>query len=307
MRRHPAAVSQWTHDQRNRPAVRELEGFSLGKARRRLSKGGGDILIGIAFEMTGRRAVNEDFPQRRPRAEILRRQPGHFDVAAIADDEPGGAVEHAQPLRHIVDRHHCGPAVSAFAGNGEQSSNRQSGEREQHGHAGRDRYGGEVVQYPDDSVEAEPHKPGDADCKADRARGNDHAPPASGFSHSGALRHRRRPCERIKPIRANIVLTLMDAERNPGDAYRLVRHLRTTLCSRSASCAIWRNSPRCLTKTCNKDLPPQPSLRSNSSTALSSTWAPAAHSSKLVDSASLCEIPPAQGTKIMVVGATRAT
>ena len=34
---------------------------------------------------------------------------------------------------------------------------------------------------------------------------------------------------------------------------------------------------------------------------------PAAHSSKLVDSASLCEMPPAQGTKIIVVGATRAT
>ena len=49
-----------------------------------------------------------------------------------------------------------------------------------------------------------------------------------------------------------------------------------------------------------------PSRRSNSSTALSKTCAPAAHSSKLVDSASLCEMPPAQGTKIMVVGATRA-
>jgi hypothetical protein len=52
--------------------------------------------------------------------------------------------------------------------------------------------------------------------------------------------------------------------------------------------------------------PCHPSLRSYSSTALSSTWAPAAHSVKLVDSASLCEMPPAQGTKIMVVGATRA-
>ena len=50
-----------------------------------------------------------------------------------------------------------------------------------------------------------------------------------------------------------------------------------------------------------------PNVRSYSNTALSSTWAPAAHSSKLVDSASLCEMPPAQGTKIMVVGATRAT
>src|SRR5271154_5867919 len=50
----------------------------------------------------------------------------------------------------------------------------------------------------------------------------------------------------------------------------------------------------------------QPKRRSNSNTALSKTCAPAAHSSKLVDSASLCEMPPAQGTKIMVVGATRA-
>ena len=48
-----------------------------------------------------------------------------------------------------------------------------------------------------------------------------------------------------------------------------------------------------------------PSRRSNSSTALSSTCAPAAHSSGVVDSASLCEMPPAQGTKIIVVGATR--
>jgi hypothetical protein len=52
---------------------------------------------------------------------------------------------------------------------------------------------------------------------------------------------------------------------------------------------------------------PHPNRRSYSSTALSSTCAPAAHSSKLVDSASLWEMPPAQGTKIMVVGATRAT
>ena len=49
-----------------------------------------------------------------------------------------------------------------------------------------------------------------------------------------------------------------------------------------------------------------PSRRSYSSTALSNTCAPAAHSSKLVDSASLWEMPPAQGTKIIVVGATRA-
>ena len=50
-----------------------------------------------------------------------------------------------------------------------------------------------------------------------------------------------------------------------------------------------------------------PSRRSYSRTALSRTCAPAAHSSKLVDSASLCEMPPRHGTKIMVVGATRAT
>ena len=36
---------------------------------------------------------------------------------------------------------------------------------------------------------------------------------------------------------------------------------------------------------------PHRSLRSNSNTALSSTWAPAAHSSKLVNSAPLCEMP----------------
>src|SRR5215469_11612526 len=50
----------------------------------------------------------------------------------------------------------------------------------------------------------------------------------------------------------------------------------------------------------------QPSRRSYSSTALSRTCAPAAHCSKLVHSASLWEIPPRLGTKIIVVGATRA-
>src|SRR6516165_8174535 len=51
----------------------------------------------------------------------------------------------------------------------------------------------------------------------------------------------------------------------------------------------------------------QPSRRSYSSTAFSRSCAPAAHCSKLVHSASLWEIPPRLGTKIMVVGATRAT
>src|ERR1700722_17931070 len=48
-----------------------------------------------------------------------------------------------------------------------------------------------------------------------------------------------------------------------------------------------------------------PSPRSYSSTASSSTCAPAAHCSKVVDSASLWLMPSWQGTKIMVVGATR--
>jgi uncharacterized protein YecT (DUF1311 family) len=55
-----------------------------------------------------------------------------------------------------------------------------------------------------------------------------------------------------------------------------------------------------------RDSAVQASRRSYSSTALSRTCAPAAHCSKLVHSASLCEIPPRLGTKIMVVGATRA-
>jgi len=44
-----------------------------------------------------------------------------------------------------------------------------------------------------------------------------------------------------------------------------------------------------------------PSRRSHCST-VSSTGAPAAHSSGSVDSASFCEMPPAEGTKIIVVG-----
>ena len=90
-------------------------------------------MIGVACEIPGPRAVNKDLAQRRPLAEILRRQLRHFDVTAIAQDEPGGAVKHAQPLGHVVDRDRCRPAVLAFPDNGEQSGNRQTGEREHHG------------------------------------------------------------------------------------------------------------------------------------------------------------------------------
>jgi hypothetical protein len=74
MRRYPAAVGQWPHDQRNRAAVRQLEGLCLGTARGRLFEGVGDILIGVAREFAVPRAANKDLAQRRPLAEILGRQ-----------------------------------------------------------------------------------------------------------------------------------------------------------------------------------------------------------------------------------------
>jgi len=74
--------------------------------------------------------VNQEIAQRRACARVLGAQMIHFDVAFVAQGEPRRAVEHAQPLRHVVERGSQQSRLHAAAAVHEQAGCRRRAKRE---------------------------------------------------------------------------------------------------------------------------------------------------------------------------------
>ena len=104
VRRHPAASGHRPVDDGDDAAV---GGFDFRAGGFSLAHGGGNflpVLHGLAREAAVGDAVFEQACQRAAGPRHVIRQFVQFLVAPVADDQPLIAVEHAQALRHVVER-----------------------------------------------------------------------------------------------------------------------------------------------------------------------------------------------------------
>jgi hypothetical protein len=131
MRRDPAAAGQRLKDQCDGATVPEVNCFCFGVPRGCLLDAIGDVLIGIAGERARLHAPTKNLAHRHALPETLPWQPRHFDIAQIAQDEPARAIEHAQALRHVVERNPRQKIAPAFLRDGDKSADRQEGKRQQ--------------------------------------------------------------------------------------------------------------------------------------------------------------------------------
>jgi hypothetical protein len=104
MRGEPAARAHRPADQGDDAPVLEFDSLGFGVIFRRLAQAIGDIAIWIAMEVAGSEPMHQQIAQRRSRPRVLGPQVIHVDVDLVAQHQTRGAVEHAQPLRHVVER-----------------------------------------------------------------------------------------------------------------------------------------------------------------------------------------------------------
>ena len=91
VRGHPAAIGQRLVDDLDRAAVGGVDDH--GVAELDVAQDTRGIFVDIAGEGAGFLAVRNDFAKAAARFDDVRRQPVHFQVALIADDEPLRVVE----------------------------------------------------------------------------------------------------------------------------------------------------------------------------------------------------------------------
>ena len=96
----------------------------------------GHVGIGIAGERARCGALHQELAQRRVARHVFGPQAVHFDVAFIAEHETRGAVEHAQALRHGVERRTLQAALGAPPAGREQPGEGGGAERERQCHDG---------------------------------------------------------------------------------------------------------------------------------------------------------------------------
>ena len=132
MRRDPTAARQRPGDQCDNAPIFELEGSRFGAAFGDLPQTGGDVTIRIVGKRAGPGTQNKKLAQRHAVPQLLTPQAVHFDVAHIAEHEPGRAVEHTQALAHVVERNSRQAIAVPLPGERDQSADRQGGKRQQH-------------------------------------------------------------------------------------------------------------------------------------------------------------------------------
>ena len=102
----------------------------------------------------------------------------HFEIAVVAQHEPRRAVEHAQPLRHVVERRALQPALGAPPAGREQAGEGGGAERKRQRHDGAGDGGGIIRQQAHDPARSEDEEGQEAGDKADRTRQNHEWPTA---------------------------------------------------------------------------------------------------------------------------------
>ena len=99
-----AAVDRLVGDLDHPPVAQFVDG-AIRLVAGDLGDAGLDIFLRGLRGTAGRDPRLEDRPQRHSRSHIVGAQPVHLGVARIADDEPLLAVEHAQAMGHVFQRH----------------------------------------------------------------------------------------------------------------------------------------------------------------------------------------------------------
>jgi hypothetical protein len=130
----PAAAAHRAADQRDEAAVLELDGPGFGSIFRGLAQAIGNIVSGVAVEIAGSKPVQQQIAQRRSRARMLSPQVIHVDVDLVAQHQARGAVEHAQPLRHVVERGAKQSRLRSAPAVDEQSRDRRRAEPKRQSH-----------------------------------------------------------------------------------------------------------------------------------------------------------------------------
>ena len=104
MRRDPAAAGRRLVLQRDHAAVVEMRDHVDIFAMRELPPQAREIGVDIGREIAGLLAQPQDFRERAAGLHDIGRQIVHLQVTLVADHEPFLRVEHAQALRHVVER-----------------------------------------------------------------------------------------------------------------------------------------------------------------------------------------------------------
>jgi hypothetical protein len=99
-----AALDRLVGDGDDAPVAQFIDG-AVGLVAIDLGEAGLDIFAGRLGGTAGGHSGLENRPQRRPGTHFIGAQPIHLQVTRIADDEPLLAVEHAQAMRHVFQRH----------------------------------------------------------------------------------------------------------------------------------------------------------------------------------------------------------
>ena len=104
MRGYPTAVRHRRVDRMNGAAVARahdpLRNVAGGDAVHDLLA----VLVGIAGEQSGLPAMLDQLAQRAAGLHHVGRQFIHAQISPVADDDAAGRIEHAQTLRHVVER-----------------------------------------------------------------------------------------------------------------------------------------------------------------------------------------------------------
>jgi len=134
----PAAAHR-PADQRDDTAVLQFDRLRFSSTFERLAQAIGDVAVRVAVEVVSGEPMHQQLAQRRSGPRMLRSQIVHVDVDLIAQHQTRGAVEHAQPLRHVVERRAkqsrlLSPlAVDEQSGNGRRAqAKRQADHRRSH-------------------------------------------------------------------------------------------------------------------------------------------------------------------------------
>ena len=174
----PAAARHRPADQHDDAAV-DVVGLGFGASLGDLAQAIGDVAVRIAGERAGGGPAFEQLAQRRAGAAELGPQGVHFEIAVVAQDQPRRAVEHAQPLRHVVERRAQQPALRPPPAGREQASEGGGAERKRQRHDGAGDDGGIVRQQAYDPARSEAEERREAGDKTDRTRQNHEWPTAT--------------------------------------------------------------------------------------------------------------------------------
>ena len=99
--RHPSAALHRVVGYPQHAAVRRFHDFGIPLAISRLRHDAVEELVGIAGKIPRRLSVLEQIKQRAPLKE-LGRDAHQFTVTLIEQNDASGSIEHAQPLRHVL-------------------------------------------------------------------------------------------------------------------------------------------------------------------------------------------------------------